>query len=253
VPPEIISDRYVFYRVPEYLQAYLDYNSRQEKLSLLPYENENFYKYLNKARIHIIASKKYYIVSNVAKGGVIKIFNKDKDKLIYNDCGIIGKLNNNKVVTSQWINPDYKIIQNENSWEVKGSLNYISLSKTFNLLKFLIFRVILLLFGWQPKLAHLIKGQIRNILILGQKSSPINFTRKLNFSDKKIKLMDEINLGESLSFRSLSIGDEFFVRYVPQSRYFQSQELNISGWAANKDELDKINKEKIFTREKIIS
>ena len=25
VPPEIISDRYVFYRVPEYLQSYIDY------------------------------------------------------------------------------------------------------------------------------------------------------------------------------------------------------------------------------------
>ena len=41
-------------------------------------------------------------------------------------------------------------------------------------------------------------------------------------------------------------GGEFFVRYVPQSRYFQSQELDISEYNFNNEELRIINKNRNF-------
>ena len=41
-------------------------------------------------------------------------------------------------------------------------------------------------------------------------------------------MTDELQLEAQTRLSALSIGDEFFVRYVPQSRYFQSQELDIA-------------------------
>ena len=55
-----------------------------------------------------------------------------------------------------------------------------------------------------------------------------------------------------LLLKALSIGDEYFVRYVPQSRYFQSQELIISGENCNKKVIDEINKKRSFYRKKIL-
>jgi len=44
-------------------------------------------------------------------------------------------------------------------------------------------------------------------------------------------------------FQALSIGDEFFVRYVPQSRYFQSQELAVAGHQVEPDTLAALNQQ----------
>ncbi len=43
-------------------------------------------------------------------------------------------------------------------------------------------------------------------------------------------LAHEISAQLGTRVKALSVGDEFFVRYVPQSRYFQSQELDIEAW-----------------------
>ena len=51
---------------------------------------------------------KKYIIANLAKGGVVKAFDKISGKLIINDCGLIGQLENNKAVTTQWIDLKYR-------------------------------------------------------------------------------------------------------------------------------------------------
>jgi hypothetical protein len=51
VPPEIISDRYVFYRVPEFLMAYLDCDDSLPVQNILPFEKDHFNKYFERSRI----------------------------------------------------------------------------------------------------------------------------------------------------------------------------------------------------------
>ena len=47
-------------------------------------------------------------------------------------------------------------------------------------------------------------------------------------------------------FKQLSVGGEFFVRYVPQSRYFQSQELEIQSFEFTENMLNELNDKKEF-------
>ncbi|MBD3279728.1 MAG: hypothetical protein GF390_03385, partial [Candidatus Pacebacteria bacterium] len=177
VPPTIISDRYVGYRIPEFLQAYLAAKKRKKALPKLPYEQKSLSRYFDQAKIWVKKQGNYYLIANLAKGGVIKVFNIKKQKLIFNDTGIMAQLTNDKLITSQWIDPDYQIDVHKNKWRVTGQLQYVPSHKLFTPLKLVIFRLVLLLIGWQPKLAHLLKGQIRKMLILGQRQSPINFYR----------------------------------------------------------------------------
>ncbi len=245
VPPEIISDRYLVYRVPEYLESYLDYTPRIKSLPKLPYEKSNLNFYFKDAKVWIKSDKNFYFVVNAAKGGVLKLF--DKNKLIFSDSGIIGKTNSGKLATTQWIDKSYIIKKSLNKIVISGKLNQVPSNKNFNLYKNLLFRLTLLFIGWSPKLSHSLKGMIRKVLMLGNRRLNIKFKRTINFDSKKVNVTDQISLDKKVKFNFLSFGSDFFVRYVPQSRYFQSQELFESKKSLNKTDLKKLNQEMIWT------
>lgn len=246
VPPEIMSDRYVFYRVPEYLQAYLDYAERPSPSTPLPFEQAPFTRFLPDARVSIVSTEHHYIVSNLAKGGVVKVFDRRHGRLLLSDCGIIGGLEDGRLVTSQWIDPKYTCEVSESGWEITGRLQVVPSTRLFTPLKHIIFRCALVLLGRIPDLAHQLKGKIRKALILGQRAAPVRFRRRFSREDQAIRIVDELYLEPGVSFRSLSLGDELFVRYVPQSRYFQSQELEVSGFVADRDMIEELNRCRYF-------
>ncbi|MEW6740172.1 MAG: hypothetical protein AB1325_09750 [Nitrospirota bacterium] len=244
VPPEIISDRYVVYRVPEFLQAYLDYKPRKAQLPPLPFERGAYTKYFPLSRIFISNNDEYYIVANIAKGGVVKVFSRKDGKLLYNDCGLIGKLEDGRIVTSQWIDPDYKCEVSDDGWEAAGYLNTVPSNKLFTPLRNILFRCTMIVLGRIPAIAHLIKGYIRKMLILGQRTVPIRFRRSFKVNNGELILKTEVDVKGNVQFSSLAIGDEFFVRYVPQSRYFQTQELQASGMKISADMLNLLRKKR---------
>ena len=252
VPPEIISDRYVFYRVPEYLQAYLDYTPRNQEMPLLPYECPSLDKYFPHSKIWVMKTQQKYCIANLAKGGVLKVFNCETGNLVVNDCGIIGELGDRNIVTSQWIDPGYECKKTENGWEVSGSMNIVPSNKLFTPLKNVIFRTVLILLGWHPTFSHMLKGRIRKMLMLGNRSVPVHFKRKLSVSSDSITLASEVVLQGNEKLKRLSFGDEFFVRYVPQSRYFQAQELDVSGEMLESVALEQLNKSGKIAKEKSV-
>ncbi|NJN68000.1 MAG: methyltransferase domain-containing protein [Chloroflexaceae bacterium] len=242
VPPEIISDRYVVYRVPEFLQAYLDYTPRPAELPPLPYEREPFTRYFPGARVFVATLPERYVVANLAKGGVVKIFDRQRGTLLLNDCGLIGKLANGRVVTSQWIDPSYRCEADEQGWTVSGHLHAVPSHKLFTPLKQVLFRSALVAMGWNPAFSHRLKGTIRKTLMLGQRPVPLHFRRSLRLNaHEPLTLRDELWAAGEGEVRSLSVGDEFFVRYVPQSRYFQSQELDIQGYTLSDGHIQALN------------
>lgn len=252
VPPEIMPWRYLGYRAQEYLLASLDYNPAPVSDDVkLPYERTAFIKFFDDAKMLVVKKPNYYSVSNLAKGGVIKVFSADGE-LIYNDCGIIGKLEDGKVVTTQWIDKDYKINSVGNESTVEGDLNFAPF-KLPTPLTMMAFRAALLSLGWNTRLSYGLKGVIRNLFITKTKKAPVKFRRKIVFNEGNIEVEDRIKLKPSEKMDSLKVGDEFSVRYVPQSLYFQSQELNIDGFRLDSDALEKLNRNKEATFKRMIN
>ncbi len=252
VPPAIISDRYLVYRVPEFLLAYLDYTPRGD-LPALPFERPPGVTYFPGARVYAKNESRYYALANLAKGGVLKVFDKAEDgELVLNDCGILGQAEG-KTFTSQWIDPSFSVDQNETALEVSGSCQWVPSHKVFNLTKNLAFRGVLLLTGWSPRLSHLLKGRIRKTLMLGQRPAPVTFKRQVAFEEGRVTVTDQLELTGEVRVTSLSFGDEFFVRYVPQSRYFQSQELGVSGVTLSEGELATLNQTRRFERRAVVT
>ena len=252
VPPEIISDRYLVYRVPEFLLAYLDYTPRPDPLPKLPFQREPYTEFFPGARVYVKNEPAYYAIANLAKGGVLKVFDKAQDgELVFNDCGLIGEAGG-KTFTSQWIDPSFRVTQDEGGLEVSGNCQWVPSHKVFNLTKNLAFRGVLLLTGWSPRLSHLLKGQIRKTLMLGQRPAPLTFRRRVNFEGDIVTVEDEVRLEGDTKVDALAIGDEFFVRYVPQSRYFQSQELGVSGVTLTREQIATLNETRQFVLERAV-
>jgi len=227
VPPEVMADRYFLYRIPEFLQSYLDYKPRLYPLLRLPYEAKPFAKYFKDARIFIAKLPKYYLVIGLNKGGIIRIFSLDPPKMTFSDSGIIGRLTDGKLVSSQWVDRTYVINFEEKMIEASGRFHKIP-TPLFTPLKMMLFRAVMITLGRSTKLAYFIKNQIINMMMTSNKTVPVIFTRRIKYSQNVI-IQDTIKLLKKVSFRSLGIGDEFSTKYVPQSRYFQQYELSTRG------------------------
>ncbi|MBN2458143.1 hypothetical protein JXB31_03380 [Candidatus Woesearchaeota archaeon] len=229
VPPQIQADRYFLYRIPELLESYIDYGKRPAaKRPLMPYEESQFTRHFPHGRYYVRKGSDYYFIENMAKGGVIKIFDKD-NRLVFNDNGIIGQMNSS-TYTSQWVDKDYKTEVRDGQVVVQGKLNTVP-EKVFSPYKGMLFRSVMLTVGANTYLSYKLKGMIRNLIIFGNKRSPVSFRRTVDFDDKnsQITVNDEICNNSKKPFKKLKIGDEFFVRYVPQSMYFQPIELELQG------------------------
>ena len=249
VPPEIMSDRYVCYRIPEYLEAYLDCAPRAATLPPLPCEQHAFTRYVPGARIFAASQSNRYVIANLAKGGVVKVFTQEPAGLLLNDAGLIGRTEDGRVVSSQWIGPDYECKVDEAGWEVTGHLHVIAATKLFTPVKNLVFRTVLVALGWSPRFSHLLKAKIRKVLILRQQTVPVRFRRRLKLDGEGLTLVDELHIEGPVRFTALSTGDDFSVRYVPQSRYFQAQELASGGTPLAPGALEQLNRQRTITIE----
>ncbi|MDP2942708.1 MAG: hypothetical protein Q8O36_04275, partial [Candidatus Omnitrophota bacterium] len=146
---------------------------------------------------------------------------------------------------TQWLDDEYKISTNNAEISIAGNFHYIKFSQ-FTPIKMVIFRMAMIMFGWHTQLAYQIKGWIRKILVWGATPAPIKFLRKIAFDEKSLIITDRLEIDGSMSIKRLMIGDEFNHRFVPQSMYFQSQELGISGFYLTEEMLETLNREKIL-------
>lgn len=226
VPAEIMDDRYFLYRIPEHLESYIDYGERTGT-AMLPFERDDFRTVFPDGRFYVEKKGPVYLLGNAAKGGVTKAFDTRTGSILLNDCGIMGELTDGTVVTSQWIDPDLRFVPKEHGFSVSGALHRVSANKVFTPITMILFRLFMLAFGWNTALAYRIKGFIRNMLMLKSGRSDVLFYRCVELTDDALIMTDKIILNGNARFRRLQVGDEFFTRYVPQSRYFQSQELDI--------------------------
>lgn len=239
VPPGIQDDRYFLYRIPEFLEAYIDGHDHGD-VPRLPHQSEPFEKYFDKARIFIRNTPTHYILLNLAKGGVLKVYDKRKQSLSFCDDGIVATLAGGSVLTTQWIGPEYKVERTGNQLVVYGSLHKIPF-KYFNPVTMIAFRVFMLLTGWNARLADFIKGTIRDLLMTKSSKAPVTFERRFTFTDEAVTVMHAVTAKKRITH--LRIGGQFAARYVPQSRYFQHEELIDRYYIASSEELETLNRD----------
>jgi len=106
---------------------------------------------------------------------------------------------------------------------------------------------VLIMIGWSTRLSHWMKGAIRRQLMLGARPAPLRFRRTIQVGDGGLMVEDRIELEKGVQLRSLAIGGEFAVRYVPQSRYYQPHDLRNDAYHLEGPVLDTLHRQGSLT------
>ncbi|MFH2007553.1 MAG: hypothetical protein ABI333_13290 [bacterium] len=244
--PGLQAERYFVYRIPEFLQAYLDYGPRPAVPERLPYQREPFVQRFPEAGVHIRKLPWGYLVVNLARGGVIKLFEEASGRPLLCDSGVVGELTDGTIFTSQWIDKAYEIDQSGDTLRVTGPCHKVP-TQTFTPLKMMAFRAAMLTTGWNARLAKELKGLIRAVLMTQARPAAVRFDRQVSIHDDRLEVVDELRLQPGARVTRLKVGDDLPLRYVPQSRYYQPQELEVDGYDLSAEELLRLNREGRFS------
>ncbi len=223
------DDHYVHYLLWDFLEALDIKSAHHNQLNIssieLPYQQDGIEKYFKESGIFIKSTPTRYLVANLKRGGAIKVFNKHKKQMIYENCGYVVKLKNRKLISNLMSQPEAKV-QYVPSKEIECESQFGKIfEKRFSVGSFLLFRVFMF-FAFNPKIACFLKGCIKKILIFQRSSESFILKRKISFTENDSILMtDELSADHKIYQRIEAIyqGGHFYSRYVPQSRYAKIQ------------------------------
>ncbi len=211
-----------------YVFAYLA-SSKSDQLSPTPIEGKDFSQsvYFKKAGINKISTGNFEAYIGVKKGGVLKVFDKKKQKLILNDCGYIGRLKSGKLISSQILDENRTISVLADEILVKGSFAEFK-RPVMTPFSFLGFRLFSLTFGRIKTLSYWLKSLLVKVLIYRKKNVALDFERRIRWQGDSLTITDRIqgSIGDQLE--SLQWRDLFTTIHMGSSRYFIPNELNRS-------------------------
>ncbi|MCK4521204.1 MAG: hypothetical protein KAU20_01430 [Nanoarchaeota archaeon] len=231
------DEKYMFYDVINYLQAYIDFNEQRPGFVK---REKDFEKYFEKAKIYVTKKGKYYVIISLAKGGVIKIFR--DEKLVYKDNGFIAKTSDDNVIVSQLIS-NHQVEVSDSDIIVKGKFDIVKFKRP-SVFSMMVFRVLLLSFAWNWKIGSLVKHLLVKILITGKKKAPFFFERIFKVGESGVEIVSTIKLLSNKKIKELYLGTDHAVIMVPTSNYFQEGVL--FPWINLNDKLQKLNSEKML-------
>jgi len=211
------DDRMCCHCVYNWLQAWLDYcPDRPPPIN----ERPNFLQWFPDASIAVCKTDDYYAVTNLSKGGVVKAFTPSGP--ICSDTGMIGELDDGRVVVTHLVDEQNVISADEQKREFKvdGTFAYrrVKLSSPF---KLIVFRVLLLTVGrFAPNLT---RSLIQKLLITCKPRTSYRFKRAIIFGDKNVEIVDEIR--DPVPLKRLSVASDATSIYVANSNVYQESVL----------------------------
>lgn len=236
------DDRMCAHYVYDWLEACRDYYPHRP-----PDINErpNFTRYFPQARLLVAKTDAYYAVLSLAKGGVMKVFDEDGPR--YSDTGLIGRLNDGRVLVSHLMGmTEYKTEVEPGGDPIVAEVSGRFAARRRNLptpFKQVLFRIFNLTAGRVAP--GLVRQFLQKVLITGKPWTPYHFYRRFVLSKTGIEIINRINnpVGEHAEKRhwqSLHIGSDATSIYVANSNVYQESVL--LPWRDLGDLLDDLNK-----------
>ena len=217
--PQDQDDHYLFYRLSEYFLTDSIKNSGLSEDSPLPFaEKTSFKKYFSSSGFFIYKSDNFYCVCNLKKGGALRVYNSSSGQCLLKNHGWVAK--GDRLFTNFWYSDANQIHIETNSISVEGHSAILS-QKYFNPFKLILFRILNILSS-HYLLAYWLKKGVRQLMITPKTKRGLIYKRSLQFEKNKILITDEITSPKTLK---IFYGGHFNIRYVPQSHYFETSDL----------------------------
>lgn len=160
------------------------------------------------------------------KGGVVKVFDQERKRLVYSDCGWIGDVKGRKKKCSTQSEGGSTLsLIDDDGLEIRGGVFAFS-RPVMTPFKFALFRGFTLTVGRVPGLAYWLKSLLVKVLIYKKKDLGIDFVRKITWKDGDVVIEDRLkSRAASHEVAMLTFGQSFTTIHMGSSRYFVEHEL----------------------------
>jgi len=190
----------------------------------LPNKQKEFTRVFKSAGLAIIASPTYYAVFGISNGGVLKIFNKKTNTLVYDDCGLLGETSNGQKFSTQITNLNNPIIRDGKIFETSSTFSKIpsQFPTPFN---YLLLRIANITFMRCRFLNEAVKKIFVKLLINKNSSIPLRRIREIEFRQNTIHITDKIHKTGSIRIKTLKYGNKFSAIHMASARYFTPSQM----------------------------
>ena len=190
----------------------------------LPNKQKEFTRVFKSAGLAIIGTPAYYTVLGISNGGVLKVFNKKTNTLVYDDCGLLGETSNSQKFSIQTTNLKNPIIWDGNIFETSSTFSKIpsQFPTPFN---YLLLRIANLTLMRCRFLNEAVKKVFVKLLINKNSSIPLRRIRKIEFRQNTIHIADKIEKTGSIRIKALKYGNKFSAIHMASARYFTPSQL----------------------------
>lgn len=186
----------------------------------LPFEVNGACQDFPAAGLYARGSKRYYSIVGASNGGVLKVFDRERRAVVYNDSGYAGQTDRGCLITTQITNTKraYQATRDEVKIEAPFYRMLRSVPSPF---QFLVLRSLNLTIMRSVRLGNLIKGLLVRLLISGKRVVPLHLTRTVKFETDCVIVTDELQLRGRLALRWLEYGRPFVAIHMASARYFE--------------------------------
>lgn len=190
-----------------------------ESLPTLAWQ-ENACKDFPEAGLFIRGSRKYYAVLGVSNGGVLKVFHREKQTLLWDDGGYVGLNKKGERITTQVTDLGRKCQAGHDRIDLQSSFYYMNHDMPTPL-KFVILRILNLTVMRSIWLGNKLKGLLVHLLISGKREAPLRLSRTIIFEKERVIIQDKLVRGGEISLTQMDYGTGFTAIHMASSRYFQ--------------------------------
>jgi hypothetical protein len=159
-----------------------------------------------------------------SKGGVVKVFHREKKKLLYSDCGYVGRLDRVELASSQYLDRSRPIAVEDDRIEVSGAFRRVS-RPTMTPWRFTLFRAFMLTLGRAPGLARRVKNLLVRVLIGDKPPLDVRLRRVIRFEERAVVVEDRLEGADASRFHELSWEESLTTIHMGSARYFVPAEL----------------------------
>jgi hypothetical protein len=191
----------------------------------LPHKQKDVNQVFGFAGLTIIGAPSYYTVVGTSNGGILKVFNKKTNSLIYEDCGLLGETNGGQVFSNQTTNLKNPVIQDGNVIEISSRCFKIS-SQIPSPINYLLLRIANLTLMRFRLINEAVKKVLVKLLINKISPIPLRMNRKFEFQKESIHITNKIQKTGPIQIKSLVYGNRFSTIHMASARYFTPSQLN---------------------------
>ena len=173
-----------------------------------------------------IRREHYDLIVGSSKGGVIKVFDRDRKRLVLSSSGYIGQEANGNQCSNQVF--DTGIAATVTGDEIQINTRFFGFSRpVMTPFKFLLFRIFSLTTGQFSSIATWLKRLLVKVLIYRKNELDLELQRRIRIGDDGIEILDRIRGSHLCRLVSLQHKSVFTTIHMGSSRYFTPNELQV--------------------------